>query len=118
MSKDSTTTAPEHEKPIQGEPKNQAGQKGEPKKTPALQKPKLPKIQTSNKEEENRIIRILNEQEKMIKNLSKNIDRQSKEIRNLEIQIRALQKQTSAIDKTLEDTVTFIKNRGWKKKKK
>jgi hypothetical protein len=63
------------------------------------------------------ILRSLNEQERLMKNILKNIDRESKEVSNIQVQIARLEKYSLATDKTFREMVTFIHNKGWKKKK-
>lgn len=97
--------------------KNKTNQKSAHEKTRASQAPKGNEKTGLDKDQTKEIMRSLREQESFMKNVMKNIDRQSKEIGNLEVQIGRVEKHSAATDKTLKETVTFIHNRGWKKKK-
>lgn len=69
---------------------------------------------TSSKE----VLISLKRQEDVLKNITKGLDRQSKETGNLQVQIAHLEKQSTSTDRTLAELVSFIHNKGWKKKKK
>lgn len=95
--------------------KNETNQKSANEKTRVPQMPK--KNDKNGHDQTEEIMRSLREQESLIKNLTLNMDRQSKEIGNLEVRIGRIEKYSAGTDKTLKETVTFIHNRGWKKKK-
>ena len=58
------------------------------------------------------------ELERRIDKVSQNIDKQSRLIQQAISQITSLQKSVSQTDRATKDMMTFIKNRGWKKKGK
>ena len=73
--------------------------------------------EAQDKKESKQVLSSLNEQEALLKEITKGIDRQSKEMANLEVRIKRLEKNIGDVDKNLNRTITFIHNRGWKKKK-
>jgi hypothetical protein len=58
------------------------------------------------------------EQVKLMDRMSKNIEKQSKSIERLGTQIASLQNRLVHTERTVGDAMTFMKNRGWKKKGK
>ena len=99
-------------------PKKETRQKSANKRTRVPQMPRGKEKKRAGKDQTSTIIRSLNQQESMIKNITRNIDRQSKNVGNLEVQVARLEKQSTSMDRTLTELVSFIHNKGWKKKKK
>jgi hypothetical protein len=97
--------------------KNEMNQKNTNEKTRVSQIPKNDDKKGFDRDQTKEIMRSLREQESLIKNLMRNMDRRSKEVGSLQVQIARLEKYSAATDKALRETVTFIHNRGWKKKK-
>lgn len=55
---------------------------------------------------------------KLMDSMSKSIDKQSKSIERLGTQVASLQDRLADTERTVNNAMTFMKNRGWKKEEK
>ncbi|HJY09618.1 MAG TPA: hypothetical protein VJ250_01620 [Nitrososphaeraceae archaeon] len=74
--------------------------------------------QRTTKERSSITIQSSKGQAKLMDRMSKSIEKQSKSIERLGTQIASLQNRLVHTEKTVSDAMTFMKNRGWKRKGK